>query len=112
MSKLAKATEIVKNASNKQQALDKIVADLGVTRANAFVYFTKASRALGTKLEKGEKVKKVAKGVNPVTETTAEKRQEKVEQINRVIGDMKKKFDSQTAEQRATGFWAQMAGQK
>lgn len=111
MSKLAKATEIVKAAANKQQALDQIVSQLGVTRANAFVYFTKASKAIGgVKLEKGEKP--VAQKANPVTGTTPTQRKEKVEQINRVIKDMKQKFDKQTAEQRATGFWQQMAGQK
>lgn len=114
MSKLAKATEIVKASQSKSEALDKIVAELSVTRANAFVYFTKASKALGSVLPKGDKPAKAeATGkTNPVTGLTAAKRKEKVAEIERVVADLKVKAAQQTPEQRATAFWQQTAGVK
>lgn len=95
---LSRATEIVKAAASKAEALDKIVAELGVKRANAFVYFTKASKALGTvaapKVEKAAKaekaVKPARKGVNPVTETSPEKAAKKVAEIDAVIAGLRK----------------------
>jgi len=95
---LSRATEIVKASASKAEALDKIVAELGVKRANAFVYFTKASKALGTvaapKVEKAAKaekaVKPARKGVNPVTETSPEKAAKKVAEIDAVIAGLRK----------------------
>ena len=72
---LSRATDIVKESADKATAIAKIVEVLGVTRSNAFVYYTKASKALGqpagVKAPKAEKVAKVK--VNPVTETSPEK---------------------------------------
>jgi hypothetical protein len=95
---LSRATEIVKAAASKAEALDKIVAELGVKRANAFVYFTKASKALG--LVKADKVAEVvvekavktakARKANPVTETSPAKAAAKVAEIDAVIAGLRK----------------------
>ena len=49
---LSKATEIVKAAIDsrtpKAEILNLLVSELSVTRSNAFVYFTKATKALNT----------------------------------------------------------------
>jgi len=89
---LSRATEIVKASATKAEALDKIVAELSVSRSNAFVYFTKASKILGSapanpKAPKAEKVAKVK--VNPVTETSPEKARAKVAEIDKVIAGLK-----------------------
>lgn len=93
---LSRATEIVKASASKAEALEKIVTVLGVTRSNAFVYFTKATKALGT--EAAPKTEKVlyagkAKGffrkVNPVTETSPEKAKAKIAEIDKVIAGLK-----------------------
>jgi predicted transcriptional regulator len=58
---LSKATEIVKSMEGQAKAavLEKLVAELSITRSNAFVYFTKASKLLGgVEVIKGEKVRK------------------------------------------------------
>ena len=46
VTKLSKAVEIVKAAGTKQQALADIQAALGVTKSNAFVYYTKVIKGL------------------------------------------------------------------
>lgn len=89
---LSKATEIVKASASKAEALEKIVAELSVSRSNAFVYFTKASKILGSApaTEKAPKAEKVAKAkVNPVTETSPEKVKAKVAEIDKVIAGLK-----------------------
>ena len=75
---LSRATEIVKASASKAEALDKIVAELNVKRANAFVYFTKASKALGDSAPKAEKVSKAAKPAKA-----------KVAEIDKVIAGLK-----------------------
>lgn len=91
---LSRATEIVKAAASKAEALEKIVATLGVSRSNAFVYFTKASKALvgdaypNLKAPKAEKAPKAK--VNPVTETSPEKAKAKVAEIDKVIAGLRK----------------------
>lgn len=116
MSKLATATEIVKNAiearETKNAVLDKLVAELSITRSNAFVYYTKATKALGLTISNGmsnkvTKAEKVAKAkVNPVTETSPAKAAAKIAEIDNVIAGLKAKAG--TAESRATAFWAQL----
>lgn len=90
---LSRATEIVKASASKAEALEKIVADLGVSRSNAFVYFTKATKALGTeaapKAEKAERAPAKARKVNPVTETSPEKAKAKIAEIDKVIAGLK-----------------------
>lgn len=88
---LSRATEIVKATGSKAEALEKIMAELSVTRSNAFVYFTKATKALGQPVgEKPAKAAKVTKvKVNPVTETSPEKVAKKVAEIDKVIAGLK-----------------------
>lgn len=88
---LSKATEIVKASASKAEALEKIVAELAVSRSNAFVYFTKASKALGTvATPKAEKAAKApAKAKNKVTELSPEKAASKVAEIDKVIAGLK-----------------------
>lgn len=90
VTKLSQATEIVKAAKTKQQALADIQNALGVSKSNAFVYFTKASKILGqapasVKTDKAEKSVKV----NKVTETSPAKVSKKVAEIDAVIANLK-----------------------
>ena len=48
MKKIDTAIGIVRNTPDKALALSEIMNILGVSRANAFVYFTKASKALSS----------------------------------------------------------------
>lgn len=92
MSKLEAAIEIIKANSDKKVALDTIVEELGVTRANAFVYWSKAAKSLGleapVRIAK-EKAVKVARKTNPVTGTTPEKAAVKIAEIDAVIASLK-----------------------
>ena len=90
---LTRATEIVRNAVEnnvqKKSVLETLVSELGITRSNAFVYYTKASKALN--VPAGEKSPKVEKAVkaNPVTGLSADKAAKKVAEIDRVIEKLK-----------------------
>lgn len=90
---LSRATDIVKASASKADALDQIVAQLGVSRSNAFVYFTKASKALGAGSAPkgaGKASVKVSKAkVNPITETSSEKAKAKIAAIDKVIAGLK-----------------------
>jgi hypothetical protein len=104
---LSKATELVKTSIDartpKSEILAKLVEELGVTRSNAFVYFTKATKALDISIsvDKGAtkaEVKaasffakaeaKMAK--KSITELTAVKRKSKVAEIDAVIDGLRK----------------------
>lgn len=104
---LSKATELVKRnvetGMPKSYILARLVEELGVTRSNAFVYFTKATKALDISItvEKGatkDEVKaasffakaeaKMAK--KSITELTATKRKSKVAEIDAVIDGLRK----------------------
>lgn len=104
---LSKATELVKRnvetGMPKSYILARLVEELGVTRSNAFVYFTKATKALDVTIsvEKGAtkaEVKaasffakaeaKMAK--KSITELTATKRKSKVAEIDAVIDGLRK----------------------
>lgn len=92
---LSKATEIVRaqidSRTPKSEILEMIVKELGVTRSNAFVYFTKATKALdiSVTVDKGAaKAPKKAK-VNPITETSPEKAKARVAEIDRVIAGLR-----------------------
>ena len=90
VTKLSQATEIVKSAKTKQEALADIQNALGVSKSNAFVYFTKATKILGTGPVKGEKVAKApAKAKSKVTETSDTKVKAKVAEIDAVIAGLK-----------------------
>jgi len=110
---LSKATDLVKvlmDASiTKADILDSIMAELSVSKANAFVYFTKATKALGVSVTQ-DKAPKVTKGkktdqeeadeffakaeakmkakMNKVTELAPAKKKAKVKAIDVVIADM------------------------
>ena len=110
---LSKATDLVKRHTEaripKAEILNMLMGELNVTRSNAFVYFTKASRALGISITKGEsKAKaprktaedtadeffknaeaKLAKKRTTVTELTPAKKAKKVAVIDKVIADLK-----------------------
>ena len=93
---LSKATDIVKAAIDsrtpKAEILNLLVSELSVTRSNAFVYFTKATKALNVTIEvdKGAvKAPKAAK-VNKITETSPEKARAKVAEIDAVIAGLRK----------------------
>jgi hypothetical protein len=79
---LSKATEIVKASASKAEALEKIVQELSVSRSNAFVYFTKASKILGSAPATEVKASKV-------TELSPEKAAKKVAEIDKVIAGLK-----------------------
>ena len=110
---LSKATDLVKRNTEaripKAEILNMLMGELNVTRSNAFVYFTKATKALGISVTKGEsKAKKVAKTDeqkadeffkdaaaklakkrSTVTELTPAKKAKKVAVIDKVIADLK-----------------------
>ncbi len=110
---LSKATDLVKRHTEaripKAEILNMLMGELNVTRSNAFVYFTKASKALGFTVTKGEsKAKKVAKTDEQkadeffkdaaaklakkratVTELSPAKKAKKVAAIDAVIADLK-----------------------
>lgn len=97
---LSRATDIVKASANKAEAIAKIVETLSVTKSNAFVYYTKAQKALGLEKESKEKtgeksVKsektpvKTKKTVSKVTEISPEKHKAKVGEIDKVIASLK-----------------------
>lgn len=92
MSKLNVAIEIVKANSDKKAAIEAIMEELSVTKANAFVYWTKAAKATGTEAPKRiakEKAEKVERKFNPVTETTPEKAAYKIAEIDAVIASLR-----------------------
>jgi len=110
---LSKATDLVKRNTEaripKAQILDMLVGELNVSRSNAFVYFTKATKALGITVTKGEgkakakpktdeqkvdeffaeAAKKVAAKKASVTELSPAKKAKKVAVIDKVIADLK-----------------------
>ena len=92
---LSRAIEIVKAlpGAPRSHLLDKLVEELSITRSNAFVYLTKATKALGTeaapKAEKAERAPAKARKVNPVTETSPEKAKAKIAEIDKVIAGLK-----------------------
>jgi len=94
---LSRATDIVKAAvesrTPKAEILNLLVSELSVTRSNAFVYFTKATKALNVSItvDKGAvKAPKAAVKVNKITETSPEKARAKVAEIDAVIANLRK----------------------
>jgi len=112
---LSKAIEMVQAGTEartpKAEMIAKIVTDLNVSKANAFVYFTKATKALGITITKGEGKAKAPKAkksdqeiaddffanaeaklkakANKVTELSPAKKAKKVKVIDAVIAEMK-----------------------
>jgi hypothetical protein len=107
MTKLATATEIAKTCATKQEAIEKIVATMGVSKANAFVYFTKIQKILGDMTPPSIRPKAEAAcvetdddcdltnegnepaGTNPITGLTPNKRAKKVKVIDTFIEEIK-----------------------
>lgn len=62
---LSKAVDLVKSGIDartpKAEMLNQLMAELNVSKANAFVYFTKASKALGVTVTKDKGATTVAK---------------------------------------------------
>ena len=93
---LSKATDIVKAAIDsrtpKAEILNLLVSELSVTRSNAFVYFTKATKALNVSItvDKGAAKAPKAVKVNKITETSPEKARAKVAEIDAVIANLRK----------------------
>lgn len=91
MKKIDTAIGIVRKTPDKSLALSEIMNILGVSRANAFVYFTKASKALSSfdvvdnVLANRPGIKKVSK----VTELPVARRAKKVADIDAVIASLK-----------------------
>lgn len=83
VTKLSKAVEIVKAAETKNAALDKMVDEFGITRSNAFVYYTKAIKLIDGVVTKpkGEKADKVV--------VSSPKREKKLSDIDRFIAEVK-----------------------
>jgi hypothetical protein len=84
MNKIDTAIGIVRKTPDKSLALSEIMNILGVSRANAFVYFTKASKALYSY----DKVEK-ATGVQVRATVARAKRAKKVADIDAVIASLK-----------------------
>lgn len=94
MSKLEAAIEIVKANPEKKVALDVIVETLGVTRANAFVYWSKAMKGMcetpvNKEAKASVKTEKSTRKTNPVTGTTPAKAAAKLKEIDAVIAGLK-----------------------
>lgn len=90
MKKIDTAVGIVRNTPDKALALSEIMNILGVSRSNAFVYYTKATKTL-TSYDVVDKVMK-AEGKSMAKTTTgssAVKRTKKTAEIDAVIANLK-----------------------
>lgn len=84
---LQRATDMVKAGMDartpKADMIAQIVSELNVSKANAFVYFTKATKALGVTITKGEGKAKPVKVVDKsVTVVKDGKRVTKVKEVD------------------------------
>jgi hypothetical protein len=84
MKKIDTAVGIVRNTPDKSLALSEIMNILGVSRANAFVYFTKATKTLSSY----DTVDK-ATGVQVRATVARAKRAKKTADIDAVIASLK-----------------------
>jgi len=84
MKKIDTAVGIVRNTPDKSLALSEIMNILGVSRANAFVYFTKATKALSSY----DTVDK-ATGVQVRATVARARRDKKTADIDAVIASLK-----------------------
>ena len=82
-SKLFQATAIVNVCNDKAEALAMIMKELSVTKANAFVYYTKATKGVA-KTAKVSTAKTDEKTVSKtaVSMTSASKKQQKLAEID------------------------------
>jgi len=90
---LSKAIEIVKTNVDaripKSEILSILVQELGVSRSNAFVYFTKASKAAGftISVDTGATKKDVRKFKESIQGTTATKKAQKLAEIDAFLAN-------------------------
>ena len=86
---LETAVSIVRNTPDKALALSEIMNILGVSRSNAFVYHTKASKILFSASNVDEVMGKVSPQSKPVSEsvqgTTATKKAQKLAEIDKFL---------------------------
>ena len=86
---LETAVSIVRNTPDKALALSEIMNILGVSRSNAFVYHTKASKILFSANNLDEIVGKVSPQYKKVSEsvqgTTATKKAQKLAEIDKFL---------------------------
>ena len=112
---LSKATEMVKNGTEgrmtKADIINHIMAELNVSKANAFVYFTKATKALGITITKGEGKAKAAKVVDEsVTVVKDGKKVSKTKVKELGEDEVAAFFDKAKARMEAKAAKAQAAG--
>ena len=88
---LETAVSIVRNTPDKALALSEIMNILGVSRANAFVYHTKASKILFSASNVDEVMAKVSPQYKKVSEsvqgTTATKKAQKLKEIDAFLAN-------------------------
>jgi hypothetical protein len=77
---LSIATRIVASTPVKASALVEIMTVLGVTRSNAFVYYTKATKGVAKPAVKAEKASKPAK--ESIQGTSSTKKAQKLAEID------------------------------
>ena len=77
---LSIATRIVASTPVKAEALVEIMTVLGVTRSNAFVYFTKATKGVAKPAVKAEKATKSVK--ESIQGTSSTKKAQKLAEID------------------------------
>ena len=77
---LSIATRIVASTPDKALALSEIMNVLGVTRSNAFVYHTKATKGVAKPAVKAEKASKPAK--ESIQGTSSTKKAQKLAEID------------------------------
>ena len=86
---LQTAVSIVRNTPDKALALSEIMNILGVSRSNAFVYHTKASKILFSASNVDEVMGKVSPQYKKVSEsvqgTTATKKAQKLAEIDKFL---------------------------
>lgn len=91
---LETAVSIVRNTPDKALALSELMNILGVSRSNAFVYHTKASKILFSANNLDEIMGKVSPQYKKVTAsvqgTSATKKAGKVAEIDAVIANLRK----------------------
>ena len=77
---LSIATRIVASTPVKAEALVEVMTVLGVTRSNAFVYFTKATKGVAKPAVKAEKATKSVK--ESIQGTSSTKKAQKLAEID------------------------------
>jgi hypothetical protein len=82
-SKLFQATAIVNACNDKAEALAMIMKELSVTKSNAFVYYTKATKGVAKPAKvSAEKTDEKTVSKTTVSMTSASKKQQKLAEID------------------------------